>query len=353
MKKFRIILLFIGVAISVSASLHQTTPYVFPTLNFFPKMPTSENNPVTIEGVNLGRYLFYDPILSSDSSLSCSSCHQQKFAFSNSPERFSRGRESVLAKRNTMALFNLAWYPSFFWDGRATTIEDLVFHPVRDSLEMNLSWTEAAMKLERNDFYKKQFSAIFQNQKIDSLHVAKVIGQFLRSLLSYQSKYDLVMNGKAYFSKEEYNGFVLANDQVKGNCISCHMTDGNALGTNLFFSNNGLDSLSEKDKFTDNGRGTVTKNSFDNGKFMVPSLRNLAFTAPYMHDGRFATLDDVLEFYSTGIKKSATIDSKIRDVHQGGMHLSTTEKQNIKAFLLTLSDTNFVENKAYSNPFQP
>ncbi|MBK9639050.1 MAG: cytochrome-c peroxidase [Bacteroidetes bacterium] len=351
MKSLRFILLFSCIAIALGFDGLQPTPYVFPFLPYFPKMPLANDNPVTVEGVNLGRHLFYDPILSADSSLSCSSCHQQKFAFSNSPEIFSKGREGVLMKRNTMALFNLAWYPSFFWDGRAATIEELVFHPVREVSEMNLNWNEAALKLERNPFYKKKFATAFENQKIDSVLVAKAIGQFLRTLLSYQSKYDLVLAGKTYFTKEEYKGFVLANDQVKGNCINCHITDGDVLGTNLFFSNNGLDAVSSKDGFADKGRGAVTNNSNDNGKFIVPSLRNLAFSAPYMHDGRFSSLDEVIEFYSTGIKKSVTIDSKIRDVHQGGMQLTTDEKRELKAFLLTLSDSAFIQNKAYSNPF--
>jgi cytochrome c peroxidase len=351
MKRIRFILLFSCLAIVFGFNKLQTTPYVFPPLPFFPKMPQADSNPVTEEGVDLGRFLFYDPILSSDSTMSCSSCHQQEKAFSDAPTKFSVGRNGKLMKRNTMALFNLAWYPSFFWDGRAATIEELVYHPVRDITEMNLNWEEAAKKLERNAFYKKMFTAAFENQKIDSVLVANAIGQFLRTLLSYQSKYDLVLAGKTHFTNEEYNGFVLANDQVKGNCIVCHMTDGDVLATNLFFSNNGLDAVSRKDRFADTGRGAVTYNSNDNGKFIVPSLRNLAFSAPYMHDGRFSSLDEVIEFYSTGIKKSITIDSKMREVHRGGMQLTGDEKRELKAFLLTLSDSTFIKNRAHSNPF--
>ena len=328
-----------------------TTPYKFPFLKFFPKMPAAENNPVTVEGADLGRHLFYDPILSSDSSMSCSSCHKQQTAFSDSPNNMSYGRNGTLMKRNTMPLFNLAWYPAFFWDGRATSIEEQIFHPVRETNEMNLQWTVAAERLERNKFYKYLFSKAFGNQKIDSVEIANAIAQFLRTLISYQSKYDQVLDGKNYFTKNEYEGFVLVNDQTKGDCIHCHITDGDVLGTTLVFSNNGLDSVFNPQDYKDKGRGAVTGKITDNGKFIVPSLRNLAFTAPYMHDGRFKTLDDVLKFYSSGVQQSANVDSKMEYAHRGGAKLTMDEKLNIISFLLTLSDSAFITNKEFSSPF--
>ena len=329
-----------------------TTPYKFPELKFFPKMPVAVSNPVTVEGVNLGRHLFYDPILSIDSSMSCASCHNQKSAFSDSPNSFSNGSNGILMKRNTMSLFNLAWYPAFFWDGRATSIEEQVFHPVRETNEMNLQWTIAADRLERNEFYKSLFNLTFGNQKIDSVQIANAIAQFLRTLISYQSKYDQVLNGKAHFTKEENEGFVLVNDQTKGDCIHCHITDGDVLGTTLVFTNNGLDTILNPQDYKDKGRGAVTGKVADNGKFIVPSLRNIAFTSPYMHDGRFKTLNEVIEFYSSGVKASANIDSKMEFVHQGGARLTTKEKQKIISFLLTLSDSTFVTAKQFSNPFE-
>jgi cytochrome c peroxidase len=327
------------------------TPYQFPTLPYFPKMPTAANNPVTIEGANLGRYLFYDPILSIDSTMACASCHKQQYAFSDAPNAFSKGRNQTLLSRNTMPLYNLAWYPAFFWDGRASNLETQIFHPVRAYNEMNLDWKLAEKRLTQSKFYKKEFAKIYGNEKIDSNKISKVIAQFLRTLISYQSKYDKVITGKGLFTKDEYDGFVLANDQTMGDCLHCHTTDSDALGTQLVFSNNGLDTASHATNFKDAGRGAITGKATDNGKFKVPSLRNLAFTAPYMHDGRFKTLEEVIDFYSEGVKKSVTIDSKMQYVHRGGVKLNKDEKRKIIAFLLTLSDSSFISNTAFSNPF--
>lgn len=328
------------------------TPYKFPNPKFFPKMPVAADNLVTVEGATLGRYLFYDPILSADSTMSCASCHKQEFAFSDSPNSLSKGRNGTLMKRNTMALFNLAWYPAYFWDGRASSIEEQVFHPVREYNEMNLDWKVAAKRLERSKFYKEQFKIAFGSSKIDSVKVSKAIAQFMRTLISYQSKYDQVIEGTVYFTKEEFEGFNLANDQTKGDCIHCHITDGDALGTTLVFSNNGLDAITNPNVFKDIGRGAVTGKTTDNGKFIVPSLRNLAFTAPYMHDGRFKTLEEVINFYSEGVKPSANIDSKMEYAHQGGVKLTKEEKHNLIAFLLTLSDSSFINSPEFKNPFR-
>ncbi|MDQ3112121.1 MAG: cytochrome-c peroxidase [Bacteroidota bacterium] len=328
-----------------------TTPYKFPEPSYFPKMPVAVNNPVTTEGVNLGRHLFYDPILSADSTMSCSSCHKQEAAFSDGPNTFSKGRNGILSKRNTMPLFNLAWYPSFFWDGRAAGIEEQVFHPVRATDEMNLHWNGAVERLEKSKFYKPLFKQAFGDQKIDSVLIANAIAQFMRTLISYRSKYDKVISLNAKFTQDEYDGFVLVNDQTKGDCIHCHLTDGDVLGTTLTFSNNGLDAIYDPLKYMDKGRGAVTGKISDNGKFMVPSFRNLAFTAPYMHDGRFKTLEEVMDFYTSGVKTSANVDSKMVNAHSGGVKLTADEKRKIISFLLTLSDSAFVTDPQFGNPF--
>lgn len=327
------------------------TPYKFPELPFFPKMPVAKNNPVTVEGAALGRRLFYDPALSIDSSMSCASCHKQENAFSDSPNALSAARNYTFTKRNTMPLFNLAWYPAFFWDGRAASIEEQVFHPVRAGDEMNLDWKSAPKRFQKSKAYREMFMKAFGTQKIDSVQIVNAIAQFLRTLVSYQSKYDKVIKGEAKFTEDEYEGFILVNDQTKGDCIHCHITDGDALGTTLVFSNNGLDSVLNSEDYKDKGRGAVTGNMKDNGKFIVPSLRNLAFTAPYMHDGRFKSLNDVLNFYSEGVNYTANIDSKMGFAHQGGAGLSWIEKKKIIAFLLTLSDSAFISKPEFSNPF--
>ncbi len=250
-----------------------------------------------------------------------------------------------------MPLFNLAWYPAFFWDGRAKSIEEQVFHPLRDSNELNLSWEQATTRLRASPFYVAKFRAAFGRQEIDSFLVAKAIGQFLRILISNQSKYDRVLAGKEYFSDDEYNGFLLLNDMTKGDCLHCHSTDANALGTTGKFSNNGLDKITDPDAFRDKGLGLHSGKPTDSGKFKIPSLRNVEVTAPYMHDGRFATLEEVLDFYSEGVQMSVNIDSKMGLAHQGGVRLSTEEKKQIIAFLKTLTDSTFLTRPDFSNPF--
>lgn len=352
MRCVSVILVLLSFFVLSAGSKLKRTPYQFPEPPFFPTMPVAANNPVTVEGANLGKYLFYDPILSADSTMSCSSCHHQKNAFSDSPNAFSQGRNSALMERNTMPLFNLAWYPAFFWDGRASSIEEQVFHPVRAYNEMGLDWKMAAKRLGQNKFYKKQFKEIFGSAKIDSVKISYAIAQFLRTLISYQSTYDQILAGKTFFTKEEYEGFNLVNDQTKGDCLHCHITDGDALGTTLVFSNNGLDAIANANDYKDKGRGTVTGKTTDHGKFMVPSLRNLAFTAPYMHDGRFNTLAEVINFYSEGVNVCANIDAKMGYAHQGGVKLTPADKKKIIAFLLTLSDSSFISNPEFSNPFE-
>ncbi|MBK21814.1 MAG: cytochrome-c peroxidase [Flavobacteriales bacterium] len=317
---------------------------------FFPPPYSSTNNPTHL-GYDLGRHLFYDPILSIDSSISCASCHQQSSAFSDNL-RFSKGVNDNLTSRNSMPLFNLAWYPKMFWDGRAKTIEEQVLHPVRHSKEMGLNWLEAEKRISKSPFYKQKFKKAFGDAKIDSFLIAKSIAQFERALISANSKYDSVLRGQAYFTAKELAGFNHVNDQTKGNCLHCHTTDGNALGTTGKFSNNGLDTAMLHISFKDKGLGGNNNILSDYGKFKIPSLRNLLYTAPYMHDGRFNTLEEVLDFYSEGINQSITVDSKIANVLNGGQHLTNKEKQEIIAFLKTLSDDSFVKNKKFSNPFK-
>lgn len=344
-------LLLIFISIFLISSITGLTVYVFPELKYFSAMPLPKNYSVTVEGVRLGQYLFYDPGLSKDSSLSCSSCHLQSHAFSDAGMRFSKGRNGTLMKRNTPALYNLAWFQSYFWDGRAASLEEQIFHPITSADEMNFSLYDLSERLNKNYFYKKKFKEVFQKNEIDSLQIAMALSQFLRSLISHESKYDQVIAGKAYFSKEEYQGFVLANEQTKGDCLHCHPTDGYALGTTGNFSNNGLDSVMNADNFPDKGRGEITHNREDNGKFKIPSLRNLVFTAPYMHDGRFRTLEEVLLFYSEQVYPCANIDSKMRTARNHGLHLSSDEQKKIVAFLKTMSDSVFIHDPKYCNPF--
>jgi len=326
-------------------------PYPIPELKLFPPLPYTDNIP-TVKGVELGRFLFYDTILSIDSSFSCGSCHIQKFAFSDSPNQFSSGINGKKMDRNTPPLFNLPWYSSLFWDGKAKSIEEQVFHPVAAHDEMNLDWKTATKRIQSSRFYRKKFSEVFGQQTIDSILIAKAIGQFERILISNNSKYDKVINGDDYFTKDEYTGFVIINEQNRGDCLHCHTTDADALGTNTLFSNNGLDNFSSPKDYIDKGKATITKNDNDLGWFKIPSLRNIEVTGPYMHDGRFQTLEEVIDFYSEGVKMSYNIDSKMGYAHQGGVQLNDLEKKQVIAFLKTLTDTAFLTNPEFSNPYK-
>jgi len=337
---------FLAVMMLYGFTSHIATPYKFPYLHLFPPMPVAEDNPVTNEGVELGRSLFYDPILSRDSTVACASCHKQEAAFSGAPDAFSKGLGDVLQKRNTPPLFNLAWYPALFWDGRAATLEEQVFHPVRAHDEMALNWSDAVKRITQSKYYMSRFAIAFPGKTVDSILIANAIAQFERTLLSYRSKYDMVLANKASFSKDEADGFEIVNEMTMGDCLHCHTTDANPLGTTLGFSNNGLDAT-----YNDIGRGGITAKKEDNGKFKIPSLRNLSFTAPYMHDGRFRTLEEVLDFYSEHVQDGINTDSKMGFANRGGAHLTKEQKRKVVAFLITLNDSVFIKDSQHANPF--
>ncbi|MCB0430850.1 MAG: cytochrome-c peroxidase [Flavobacteriales bacterium] len=345
-----LICLFLVVALAGFRVEKPATPYTLPELRYFPPLPVT-NNPPTIEGVDLGRHLFYDPILSVDSSLSCAHCHRQEAAFSDAPKKFSTGIRQTPMKRNTMPLFNLAWYPAFFWDGRAADLESQVFQPVRAHDEMDLDWETAVQRIAGNTFYRARFRSVFGSVQIDSNLVAKAIAQFERVLISNRSRYDSVLARKAYFTPEESEGFRIVNDQSKGDCLHCHPTDAQALGTTGQFSNNGLDAFTRPEQFTDPGRGGVSNLAKDTGLFRIPSLRNIALTAPYMHDGRFQTLEEVIDFYSEGVHASYNIDSKMQYAYRHGVHFTAEDKAQVLAFLKTLTDSAFITDPAFGNPW--
>ncbi|MGB0863825.1 MAG: cytochrome-c peroxidase [Saprospiraceae bacterium] len=346
------IIAFIGIVTLCFKINNTPKPYTFPKLNYFPKMPLKANNPVTEEGVELGRHLFYDPILSRDSTISCGSCHRQEVAFSDSPKQFSTGIDNQKSKRNAMPLFNLAWYPSLFWDGRAANIELQALHPVSASDEMDLEWQVAVERVQSNHFYIDFFEKAFPNQTIDSLLIIDAIGQFERTLISHQSKYDSVILGTAAFTKDEFEGFLLVNEQDKGNCLHCHTTDADALGTTRKFANNGLDFVRKVEDFKDLGKGGFSKKNSDMGLFKIPSLRNVALTPPYMHDGRFETLEEVVHFYNKKVQLSPTLDKRMTIQQQKTIQLTPKEERQIVVFLHTLSDFAFTKDEAFSNPFK-
>lgn len=313
-------------------------PELFQQKLIAPVIPT--NNPLTEEGITLGKKLFFDPILSRDNTQSCASCHNPKNAFTDDA-RFSEGIDGKFGTRNSMPLFNLAWNfdERFMWDGKELSIERQAFSPVRNPIEMHSDWKNVAKKLLEHAEYPTLFQQAFGTSKIDSTLVTKAIAQFERTLISGNSKFDQYLLGKVELTPEEQNGFNVFMDETRGDCFHCHGSNNNPLWTDNKFHNNGLD-----ETFADLGLGAVTGDPNDNGKFRSPSLRNLKFTAPYMHDGRFATLEEVINHYSEGLKISSTIDPLMKKANQGGVQLSDKDKADLKAFLLSLSDANFVNN---------
>ena len=316
-------------------------PILFADKLIAPIIPV--NNPLTEEGVALGKKLFFDKILSGDNSQSCATCHNPQKSFTDN-KQFSNGIAGNLGTRNTMPLFNLAWNfdERFAWDGKEFSLEKQALEPVSNPLEMHANWTIVADKLSQNSTYRTLFKEAFGTEKIDSILVTKAIAQFERTLISGSSKFDKYLRGETTLTSSEENGFNVFMDEAKGDCFHCHGSNNNPLWTDNKFHNNGLDTV-----FSDLGLGKITGDPNDNGKFKSPSLRNLTFTAPYMHDGRFATLDEVINHYSEGLQRSSTIDPLMKKIDQGGVNLSTKDKADLKAFLTSLSDFSFTSNTAF------
>lgn len=318
---------------SIPAS--KPTPYSLVIPNGFPTATNIlEDNPLTTEGIALGKKLFHDPILSGDNTQSCSSCHRQDISFTDDL-KFSKGISGAFGTRNSQPIINLLWAPSFFWDGRAPTLEEQALEPVSNPIEMHLSWTEAVNKLQSHNMYPTLFRKAFETNTITKELIVKAIAQYERTLISADSKYDKWLRGEATLDSAELRGYELFFTE-KADCFHCH---GNILFTDNLFHNNGLDPFPK-----DLGLAKVTGKTNDESKFKTPTLRNLVFTAPYMHDGRFSTIEQVVDFYSTGVKFSATIDPLMKNVNAGGIQLTLEEKGDLIAFLKTLTDSLFVSN---------
>lgn len=301
----------------------------------FPPGQWPADNVLTRDGVSLGRRLFNDGRLSENGEITCATCHWPLLAFSDSP-RFSVGTAGKEGTRNSLPLMNLAWKQSFFWDGRVTALREQVKHPIRDPLEMNERLDRVVAKLERDRYYRASFEKVFGTPGITEQRLGLALEQFLLTLVSGSSKFDLVMRGAATMTDEEQLGFTLfytESDPARGlrgaACFHCHS---GVHFTNNAFMNNGLDA---DGAIKDPGRGKVTGNRADHGKFMVPSLRNVSLTDPYMHDGRIESLEEVVEHYDRGMAHSAAADAKLV---RAGLGLSADEKRALVAFLEMLTD---------------
>jgi cytochrome c peroxidase len=336
------------------------TPYRLTISTFAPQPDLPRDNPLTGEGVALGGKLFFDRRLSAGNSESCATCHNPRRAFSQD-RRFSRGVDGDIGTRNAMPLLNLAWKSSFFWDGRAATLREQVLQPIQNPMEMHEPLATAVARIAADKNYPRLFAGAFGSPQITSDRMARALEQFLLAQVSFDSKSDRVLNGRAKFTDEEQRGYELFNTeydpyhgQYGADCFHCH---GGPLFQSQNFANNGLDSDLTKlcrtyDKVSseDLGRFRVTGRDGDQGKFAVPSLRNVAVTAPYMHDGRFQTLEQAVEHYCTGMKRSATLDPNLAKHPDGGVPLSDADKRALVAFLKTLTDQRYLAPVASTSP---
>jgi len=305
--------------------VYDPTPLTIEVPEHFPILEIPADNPTTEEGVALGRMLFYDPILHKDSSQACASCHQQAFSFST--------------PGNIIPHLNLAWSVAFLWNGKVQgTLEDIMTFESKDFFQTDLG------RLQRHPDYPGRFFKAFGSEEITYENIAKALAQFERTMISGDSKYDLYLRPgvPVFLTDEEFLGYDLFFSE-EGDCFHCH---GGILFTDGLFHNNALDAEPS------DGLYEITGNPLDIGLYKTPTLRNIALTAPYMHDSRFQTLEEVIDFYSEGLQQSPTVDPLMKAVHKGGVQLTQEKKGYLLAFLKTLTDTVYIKNDALSDPFQ-
>jgi cytochrome c peroxidase len=305
------------------------------------------NNPITDAGATLGRVIFYDKKLSANKTISCASCHHQENGFAD-PSPFSEGFEGGHTSRNSMHLVNLQFNRRMFWDTRANNLETQVLLPIQDAIEMGMELDDVVARLEGTDYYPNLFDDAFGTPEITSDRISKALAQFVRSIVSYQTKWDDAhSNDFADFTESELIGKdIFFSNETK--CNQCHMTNNFYITSPM---NNGLDV-----EYADGGQFNVTGDLEDHGQFKVPSLRNTAVSAPYMHDGRFETLEEVVEHYNSGLQAHPFLDDRLTEDNLIGgiprqMNLSDAQKQGLVDFMKTLTDHEMLNDPKYSNPF--
>jgi cytochrome c peroxidase len=328
------------------------TPYTL-KIGDFPTPDLPGDNKLTVAGVQLGRMLFYEKMLSKDGSQACADCHKQEDAFSDI-RRFSIGVEGLPGKRQAMPVMNLAWHQNgLFWDGRAPKVRDQALKPIQDPLEMNETLPNVVAKLSADKKYTDQFIRAFDDATVTPERIGLALEQFMLTMVSKDSKYDRYVRGQTTFTDAEkrgadlfFNEFDPFGSEKGAECFHCHAGHN---FTNDEFMNNGLDT---DVGMTDEGRQKVTNDADDHGRFKVPSLRNIALTPPYMHDGRFATLEEVIEHYDHGVQPSATVDILLQyNLQPGGLKMTAQDKADLIAFLHTLTDETFLIDPAFQSPF--
>jgi len=312
-------------------ALQQIIPEGFPTPAY-----TFAGNPLTKEGFELGRKLFYDGALSLDGKFPCASCHQQIAAFGTYEHDRSHGYNGSHTLRNAPVLFNLAWQSKFHWDGEFNSLFDEAAQPINGHIEMAESFNGVINKLEKDPEYRDEFRKVFRSNFIRPEFILKALAQFTGYMTSANSKYDRYKKGQATFTAQELNGYQL----FKANCATCHPEP---TFTDYSFRNIGL----PVDNFlNDYGKMRVTKDPGDSLKFKVPTLRNVYISANYMHDGRFNTLAQVINHYRTGVHQSATLDPLLTN----GITLTDAEATDLRSFLITLTDSTFIADSRFKSP---
>lgn len=311
-----------------------TRPTHFPQAHY-----QYDDNKFTEEGFILGRLLFHDPILSIDSTVSCASCHKQKDAFADRWNALSKGVNNGFANRNVPPIFNMAWSTSFMWDGGVNHIEVSPLAALQSPLEMGENLNSIVRKLNRSQHYPELFKKAFHKDTINIQQLFWALAQYVSNIVSAKSRYDNYITGKGSLTEQELKGLTV----FRSHCASCHKEP---LFTDYSFRNNGIDSV-----FTvDSGRYRITQDDADWGKFKVPTLRNIELTNPYMHDGRFNTLNEVLDHYTSNVKSSKTLSPLLKqDNGLNGIPLNSQERDQLKAFLLTLTDEELLSDENLSN----
>ncbi len=370
--QFITITYIVSCATSKEHKQSKNTSYTFNSLYKIDSLNIPVDNPTTQEGVTLGRYLFYDGRLSGrtdkDSLMSCASCHRQSRSFECGIDhpKYKDGKTfgltGIPTPHVTMPLINLVWnHEGYMWNGfisknntlkpkqpysfNYNNLESFIWMMIVSPHECNGDIEKSVATIRQISMYPPLFKQAFGTEEITIERISKAIAQFIRTLVSFDSKFDKFMRGETNLTESEMRGFFLFTTE-KADCFHCHGSPAQPLWTTNLYMNNAKDTT-----FTDkHDRYSVTHNELDKGKYRVPTLRNIEYTAPYMHDGRYKTLDEVLEFYNCELKRSPFVDPLMINVNHGGMFLSQDELADLKAFLLTLSDTSFIQNPLYSNP---
>jgi len=341
------------------AYANQQLPPYLTAPNIIAQINTPTDNAITDWGATLGRVLFYDKILSINNSVSCASCHKQTHGFSDDLV-LSKGFNNGNTGRHSMSLVNAVYYPNrrFFWDERAGTLEQQVLMPIQDAVEMGMRLDTLLNRLNSKTHYPALFEKAFGDKNINTDRISKALAQFVRSLVSYRTKFDTgfaALPPGANIGVTNFTNYTASENRGKTLFFSPQLACGACHGTQTFTArrseNNGLEAV-----FTDLGVGGVTNNALDNGKFKVPSLKDIELTAPYMHDGRFATLEQVIEHYNNGVQANPNLPPQLRVPPPGTgvkrLNLTTQDKADILAFLKTLTDRGIATDAKFSNPFK-